>query len=161
MTDDKRGALTAGRLLIASLIVGPLSSCGGSLVVAGGVAFMAVRQPGDEFSTSSDFAVFVFGFYLVMATIVSLLFVIFALLLIALPLTLLLSRLGAGVVARDAALLGVGIVAAVLLWPASVSMHEGEGWVLPAYALVSAMAWVMALHHIERRNRFSQAGAHV
>lgn len=154
MTDSPTpgSALTLTRLLVVSLIVGPLSSCGSSLIVAGGSMVVGGAQSAAPFDTAG-IAAFAFLFIAVMATIVSLLFVIAALWLLALPLTLLFTRVGIGAATRDLALLAVAAAAAVPLWLASAAAYEGQGWILPVYALASAILWVIALHHIERRNR--------
>lgn len=140
-------ALTLGKLLVASLIVAPMSSCGGSLIVAGGVA---ATSPGVESVGQGIFAAL---FVLVIATIMSLFVVIAALWLIALPLTLILARRGVAQGPRDLILLGVAAGASLLLWPASVYMNQGSGWILPVYAMASAGLWVVALRYFDQSSR--------
>lgn len=139
--------LTLGKLLIASLIVAPMSSCGGSLIVAGGVA---ATSPGVESVGQGIFAAL---FVLVIATIMSVFGVIIALWVIALPLTLILAQRGVAQGPRELILLGVAVGAALLLWPASVYVNQGSGWILPVYALASAGLWVIALRYLDQSNR--------
>ena len=132
------------RLVIAALIVAPLASLIASLIFSGTLAFIS---PVDDVGSA------IIGVLTIaaVATIVSVLFVFAALLLLALPLTFVLVRLGVPALTRNLILLAIGAGAAVLLWPVSRGTYDGQAWIFPTYALVAAFLWVMALRRMERR----------
>lgn len=135
--------MSLGRLLLAALLVSPIASCGASLIVAGTSA-TGPMEPG--------IALAAFLFLTVMATMVSLLFVLAALLVIALPLSLLLNGLGVPAIARDLILLAVAGAAGYLLSPLSAQAYEGHAWIYMTYCLTSAMLWILALRFVSRRS---------
>jgi hypothetical protein len=141
------GSLKASSLLIAALIVTPLASFTGSLIVSG--SLVAVDDMGGARPVSDGILALVM--ITIIATLVSLLFVLAALLLLALPTTLALDRLGLAAQSRNLILLAIGAGAAFLLYPISRGSDPAQGWIFPAYALVSAVLWVLALYRMDRR----------
>ena len=136
-----------GTLLLAALIVAPLSSCGASLAMSAVVT--AEAATGGAFGELVSVALVV----AVMATIVSMFFVLAALVLLAVPLTWLLGRSGASPLPRDLALLAIVAGASALLYPVSLDWYQGEGWIFPIYAAVAGLVWIAALRWIDRRKQ--------
>lgn len=144
-----------GTLLTAALIVTPISSCAASLATSGILSAQATADGGGLAAMATVALVVAF-----MATVVSLLFVLVALVLLAMPLTLLLDRIGASPVVRDLVLLAITGGASALLYPFSVEWYQGEGWIFPIYSAVAGLVWIAALRWIDRRKRpVDQAGS--
>jgi len=137
-----------GTLLVAALIVSPISSCGASLATSGILSAQAAVDGGGLAAMVTAGLVIAF-----MATLVSVLFVLAALVVLALPLTVALDKIGASPLPRDLALLAIVAGASALLYPVSLDWYQGEGWIFPIYAAVAGLVWIAALRWIDRRKQ--------
>ena len=151
-TTTSAAPLSIGRLLIAVLIAAPLASLLASLVLSGG---LVILSPGENLG-DAILGALVIG---AVSAIVSFPFVLGALLLIALPLTLLLVRRGVAPRTRNLIGLAVGAGIAALLWLALDQAPEaaaneggpGPGVLLAIYAVVATIVWVAVVSWLERR----------
>lgn len=150
--------LTPRRLLVTALAVAALTSVIASTVVwvVSGIVATAgdggVRSAGDVGGIIMGMLVFAF-----ISVLVSFPVVLAALLLLALPLTLFLTRRHASVVARNLMLLAVA-VAVTLLLVASSWTGTLAGWdlILPSYALTGGILWILGLRRLERSEAIAQ-----
>ena len=135
--------MSLGRLIVAALLVSPVASCGGSLLAVGSEISRASAGPG--YSSNTIIATFV------IAAIVSFVIIIAALLFAALPLTMLLDRLGLPGIARDAFLVALGSGAAIW-FVGSLGVAFRPAWPVGlAYGLLTSVSWVVAVRWVSHR----------
>jgi phosphoglycerol transferase MdoB-like AlkP superfamily enzyme len=139
--------MTFGRLLIIALLVTPAASCGASLIAGGAIVASLDGEVGAGQIVGG--ALF-FGFF---ATMVSILIVLAALAIIAVPLTLLLQKLNASPLLRDVALIAVAALISAIFLILAVGEDNGFAWILVTYAVTTALLWVAGLRIAERRQR--------
>ncbi|WP_114954690.1 hypothetical protein [Sphingosinicella terrae] len=135
--------MSLGRLLVAVVLVSPVSSCGGSLFAVASELSRAGAGPG----YSSDTIVATF----VIAAIVSFVIIFAALLVAALPLTMLLDRFGMPGLARDALLVALATGAAIW-FVSSLGATFRPAWPVGlAYGLLTSLLWVAAIRRLSPR----------
>ncbi|MGZ8328646.1 MAG: hypothetical protein ACXWUV_14165 [Allosphingosinicella sp.] len=139
------------RLLVTALIVAAISSLGASLILW--VAMVLLTSGDSAAPSAGDVPEMIMGvlFIALISTIVAFPIVLAALLLLALPLTVLLVRHRVTPVARNLILLAVAAAAALLsAAPFYSPADPSSGYIFPLYAVAAGILWVLALHRLER-----------
>jgi len=127
--------LSFGRLVVAALLVAPVAGCGGSV--------LAVAA--DFSGNTSQYSQNVIVTTIVLLSIAAFLAILAALLVVALPLTMILDRSGISALVRDLILIGAAALAALAFAWRFPAMDEALALGL-SYGLVTALLWVGAIH---------------
>lgn len=135
--------MSFGRLFVAALLVSPVASCGGSLFA---VASEMSRAP-DVSGYSADTVVATF----VIVGIVSFVIVLAALLLVALPLTILMDRFDLPALVRDGLLIALGNGAAIAFVHSLGQTFRPAWQVGLAYGLLTSLLWIVAVRRLSPR----------
>lgn len=132
--------MSFGRLLLAALLVAPVASCGGALLV------VAVGMSQAQSQYSSD----TYAFAFVIVAFLSLVAIVPGLLLAGIPLALLADRLGIPALVRDAIFIAAGLLAAWTFARTYPGLPDGFELGL-CIALATAILWVVAVHIVARK----------
>jgi hypothetical protein len=136
------------KLFLAALIIAPVSSCGGSLFA---VSTELAHGPGAG-AYSSDT---VFVTFMIVAGI-AFVVILAALLLVALPLTLLMNRFGAPSLLRDALLIVLAVAGATGFLVSLGQAFPGAWQIGLGYGLLTALLWIFAVRLLTRPRAASQ-----